>query len=92
MQAVASTHIAFELVLSRANRRAVGWPSFVGDSVGFEASILGPQIDPAAIHRGVASVSVQANGQVMGGGLSGDDGIDPVRCCATCSTMPVITA
>lgn len=80
MQAVASTHIAFELVLSRfINRRAVGWPSFVGDSVGFEASILGPQIDPATIQRGVASVSVQANGQAMGGGLSGDDGIDPVQ-------------
>ncbi|WP_083228947.1 2-keto-4-pentenoate hydratase [Bordetella sp. H567] len=80
MQAVASTHIAFELVLSRfVNRRAVGWPSFVGDSVGFEASILGPEIDAAAIHRGVASVSVQANGQSMGGGLSGDDGIEPVQ-------------
>ncbi|CAM4017930.1 2-keto-4-pentenoate hydratase [Bordetella bronchialis] len=80
MQAVASTHIAFELVLSRfINRRAVGWPSFVGDSVGFEASILGPQIDAAAIQRGVASVAVEANGQAMGGGLSGDDGIEPVQ-------------
>jgi 2-keto-4-pentenoate hydratase len=80
MRAVASTHIAFELVLSRfVNRRAVGWPSFVGDNVGFEASILGPQIDPAAIARGIASVSVQANGKPMAGGLSGEDGIDPVQ-------------
>jgi 2-keto-4-pentenoate hydratase len=80
MQAVASTHIAFELVLSRfINRRAVGWPSFVGDSVGFEASILGPQIDPAAINRGLASVAVQANGKEMSGPLTGDDAIDPVQ-------------
>lgn len=80
MRAVASTHIAFELVLSRfINRRAVGWPSFVGDNVGFEASILGPQIDPAAIARGVATVSVQANGQKMARGLSGEEGIDPVQ-------------
>lgn len=80
MRAVASTHIAFELVLSRfVDRRAVGWPSFVGDSVGFEAHVLGPQIDPARIGQGVASVAVQADGKQMGGGLSGEDGIDPVQ-------------
>jgi 2-keto-4-pentenoate hydratase len=80
MRAVASTHIAFELVLSRfINRRAVGWPSFAGDSVGFEASILGPQIDPAAINRGLGSVAVQANGKEMSGPLTGDDAIDPVQ-------------
>jgi 2-keto-4-pentenoate hydratase len=80
MLAVASTHMAFELVLSRfINRRAVGWPSFVGDSVGFEASILGPQIDPAAINRGLASVVVESNGQKMGGALADDDAIDPVQ-------------
>jgi 2-keto-4-pentenoate hydratase len=80
MRAVASTHIAFELVLSRfINRRAVGWPSFVGDNVGFEASVLGPQIDAAAIKRGVGSVSVQANGEPKARGLAGEDGIDPVQ-------------
>jgi 2-keto-4-pentenoate hydratase len=80
MRAVASTHIAFELVLSRfINRRAVGWPSFVGDNVGFEASILGPQVDPASIGRGVASVSVLADGEPKARGLTGEDGIDPVQ-------------
>ncbi|OZI20184.1 hypothetical protein CAL26_21835 [Bordetella genomosp. 9] len=80
MQAVSSTHIAFELVLSRfINRRAVGWPSFVGDSVGFEASILGPRIDAAAIQRGVATATVQADGQTRGTALSGDDAIDPTQ-------------
>lgn len=79
MRAVASTHIAFELVLSRfINRRTVDGPSFVGDNLGFEASILGPQIDPATITRGVASVSVQAHGKPMAGGLNGEDGVDPV--------------
>lgn len=80
MRAVASTHIAFELVLSRfIDRRAVGWPSFVGDNVGFEASILGPQIDAADIARGVATVAVYADGKHMGGGLSGDQGVDPMQ-------------
>jgi 2-keto-4-pentenoate hydratase len=81
MRAVASTHIAFELVLSRfTDRRAVGWPSFVGDNVGFEALVLGPQIDAATIGRGAASVSVLADGKPMAGGLTGEDAIDPAQC------------
>lgn len=38
--------LVFEELLSRfADRRAVGWPSFVGDSVGFEALIIGNSIE-----------------------------------------------
>lgn len=80
MRAVASTHVAFELVQSRfVNRRAVGWPSFAGDNVGFGASILGEQIDPASISRVVSTVTVQANGQPQARGLTDDDAIDPVQ-------------
>lgn len=80
MRAVASTHVAFELVQSRfVNRRAVGWPSFAGDSVGFAASILGDEIDCATIDRVIKACSVQSNGTVVAGGLSGDDAVDPVQ-------------
>ncbi|OZI37712.1 hypothetical protein CAL29_04815 [Bordetella genomosp. 10] len=80
MGAVASTHVAFELVQSRfVDRRAVGWPSFVGDNVGFGAHILGERIDPAHIDRVVKTVEEQADGRAVGRGLSGDDAIDPVQ-------------
>jgi 2-keto-4-pentenoate hydratase len=80
IRAVASTHAAFELVQSRfVDRRAVGWPSFAGDSVGFAASILGDEIDCAAIDRIIKGATVQANGKTMAGPLAGDDLIDPVQ-------------
>ncbi len=80
MRAVASTHVAFELVQSRfVDRRAVGWPSFVGDNVGFGAHILGERIDPAHIGRVVKTVEEQVDGQTVGRGLTGDDSIDPVQ-------------
>lgn len=80
MRAVASTHVAFELVQSRfVDRRSVGWPSFVGDNVGFGAHILGERIDPAHISRVVKTVEEQVDGLTVGRGLSGEDAIDPVQ-------------
>jgi 2-keto-4-pentenoate hydratase len=80
MDAVSTTHPAFELVLSRfVDRRAVGWPSFVGDSVGFEASVIGDAIDAADIDEVIRTVTVTANGKEMARGLSGDDLTDPVK-------------
>jgi 2-keto-4-pentenoate hydratase len=80
MDAVSSTHPAFELVLSRfVDRRAAGWPSFVADSVGFEASILGDPIDAGQIDEVIRTVAVTANGKEMARGLSGDDLTDPIK-------------
>jgi len=73
-QAVASTHIAFELVQSRyTDRRAVGLPSFAGDGVGFEAFVLGPQIPLAQIDAVIASVRVEVDGVLHAQGQRGDD-------------------
>ena len=75
---IASAHVTFEFVLSRfVNRRAVGWPSFAGDSVGFEALVVGPEIDPASIEAIVASVVASVDGQEVARGLVGDDLTDP---------------
>jgi 2-keto-4-pentenoate hydratase len=80
MDAVSTTHPAFELVLSRfVDRRAVRWPSFVGDSVGFEASVIGDPIDFTQIGEVIRTVVVTANGKEMARGLSGDDLTDPLK-------------
>lgn len=80
LDAVAATHPAFELVLSRfVDRRAAGWPSFVGDSVGFEASVIGDPIDPGQIAEVVRTVTVAANGKEMARGLTGEDLTDAVK-------------
>jgi 2-keto-4-pentenoate hydratase len=79
LSAVAEVRPTFELVLSRfANRRAVGWPSFVGDSVGFGALIIGEPIDRARIADVAGSVAIVANGTEAARGLSGDELTDPV--------------
>lgn len=83
LDAVASTHAAFELVLSRfVDRRAVGWPSFAGDNVGFEASILGAEIAPASIGQAITSVTVDAGGKTMARAMAGDDLSEPVAALA----------
>lgn len=76
--AFSTAHAAFELVLSRyVDRRAVGWPSFVADNSGFEASVVGDRIDPDRIGDIVSSVSVSADGEVRAGGLTGEELTDP---------------
>jgi 2-keto-4-pentenoate hydratase len=74
MEAVAGVHTAFELVLSRfVDRRAVGWPSFAGDSVGFDAFVLGQAITLADIDRVIETVRVEVDGVEHARGLAGDD-------------------
>ncbi len=77
MSAVERKHVTFELVLSRfVNRRAVGWPSFVGDSVGFEALVIGDDITDM---EGVArTVAIEVDGKEVARGLTGDELTDPV--------------
>jgi len=77
MSAVERMHVTFELVLSRfVNRRAVGWPSFVGDSVGFEALVIGDTITDM---EGVArSVVIDVDGKEVARALEGDELTDPV--------------
>jgi 2-keto-4-pentenoate hydratase len=78
LEVVAEVRPTFELVLSRfVDRRAVGWPSFAGDSVGFEALVIGTAIDPAGMSRVWETVSISVDGKEMARGLSGDDCTDP---------------
>jgi 2-keto-4-pentenoate hydratase len=72
LAAVERMHTTFELVLSRfVNRRAVGWPSFIGDSVGFEALVVGSDITDI---KGVGeSVVIEVDGKETARGLAGDE-------------------
>lgn len=77
LSAVERMHTTFELVLSRfVDRRAVGWPSFVGDNVGFEALVVGDTIDD--IEAVAGSVVVEVDGKEMARGLTGDDAVYPL--------------
>jgi 2-keto-4-pentenoate hydratase len=77
LAAVERMHTTYELVLSRfVNRRAVGWPSFVGDSVGFEALVVGDDIDDI---EGVGtSVEISVDGREVARGLEGEELTDPI--------------
>lgn len=79
LEVVASTCTTFELLRSRFDDRlAVGWPSFAGDSVGFEALVVGAEVDPARIDAIVRSVVVEHDGVEAARGLSGDALTDPI--------------
>ncbi|ARP94493.1 2-keto-4-pentenoate hydratase [Bordetella genomosp. 13] len=79
LDAVAATHVAFELVQSRfLDRRTVGIPSFVGDTVGFGAFVLGAEIAPARIDEVIASARVDVDGVEHAQGQSGDDLPHPI--------------
>ena len=78
LEVVDEVRVTYELVLSRfVDRRAVGWPSFTGDSVGFEALVIGEQIDPTKMRDVIDSAVIKVDGREMGRGLSGDDCTDP---------------
>jgi 2-keto-4-pentenoate hydratase len=79
MSVVASTCTTFELVRSRfVDRLAVGWPSFAGDSVGFEALVVGADVDAGQIDAIARSVVVERDGVEIARGLSGDALTDPI--------------
>jgi 2-keto-4-pentenoate hydratase len=76
--AVGATRVTFELVLSRfQNRRAVGWPSFVADGVGFGALVVGPEIETDRIDQVARGLSVMADGVVRARVATGDDVTSP---------------
>ena len=77
LKAVAEMRVTFELVMSRfVNRRAAGWPSFVADSVGFGALVVG---DPITDIEAVASaVVIDVDGEEVARGLTGDEATYPV--------------
>jgi len=79
---IRTTCVTFEVVHSRfVDRKAVGWPSFVADNVGFEALIVGELlcegIDRAALHTLAETAVVLLDGQPKATGLFGDVATDP---------------
>jgi len=79
LDVVAAMRTSFELVRSRfTDRRRVGWPSFAGDSVGFEALVVGEPIAPTQIDAITHGVVVACNGVEAARGLSGDELTDPI--------------
>jgi 2-keto-4-pentenoate hydratase len=81
MDAVAAVHAAVELVRSRfVDRRAVGWPSFAADNVGFEALVLGRDaLDAQALAAIRDSLVVSVDGAERARAVAGDDQVDPVE-------------
>ena len=74
---IAQTRVTFELVLSRfVDRRAVGWPSFAADNVGFQALVIGPVIDPKDLPEVAASLAVSVNGSERARAATGEDATD----------------
>jgi 2-keto-4-pentenoate hydratase len=77
-EVIGAVHTTFELVLSRfVDRRSVGFPSFVGDNVGFEALIVGDTIDIAQVSSVAPNVVVSVNGEERARGMSGENLTDP---------------
>lgn len=76
--------VTFELVRSRfVDRRAVGWPSFVADNVGFEALVISEPfsigLDVDLLRQVDASAAVWLDGEVKARAQTGDDVTDPLR-------------
>lgn len=76
--------VTFELVRSRfTDRRAVGWPSFVADNVGFEALVISEPfsdgLDSGLLQQVDASAVVLLDGQAKVRAQTGDDVTDPLR-------------
>ena len=75
--------VTFEVVRSRfADRRAVGWPSFAADNVGFEALVVGAAVcagvNPNALRSLNDSAVVYVDGQPRASALSGESATDPL--------------
>jgi len=73
----------FEIVRSRfADRRAVGWHSFVADNAAFEALVIGKPISSEVTTELLSSLrkdcSVYVDDNCVSSSLEGADGVDPV--------------
>lgn len=76
--------VTFEIVRSRfTDRRAVGWPSFSADNVGFEALVvgdaLGGGLDLAMLRDVNDTATVLLNEAPKSKALTGDNATDPLR-------------
>src|SRR5690606_27780363 len=60
------------------DRKVVGLPSFVADSVGFHALVIGQRVETANIAAIARSLVVLLDGKQIVGAATGDDAIDPV--------------
>ena len=79
LDCVADTHIACELVLSRfIDRTKVGLPSFIADSVGFHALVVGQKLDVKTIETVARTAVVLVDGKETAGSQTGGDTIDAV--------------
>lgn len=80
LDAVSEAHLVSEIVLSRfVDRTVVGLPSFVGDSVGFHALVIGPKVAASDIGTIARSLKVTMDGKDATALLTGDDAIDPLE-------------
>jgi 2-keto-4-pentenoate hydratase len=78
--AFATAHIVSELVQSRfVDRKVVGLPSFVADSVGFAALVVGHPIDIDRLPEIVEGVVVSLDGKEASRAAKGDDAINPLE-------------
>lgn len=80
---IRATCVTFEVVRSRfVDRKAVGWPSFVADNVGFEALIVGDALCDGAnsqkLRELAESAVVYLNDEPRARGLMGEAAIDPL--------------
>ena len=79
LEAVADTHIACELVLSRFfDRTKVGLPSFIADSVGFHALVVGQKLDVKTIEEIARTAVVMVDGRETARAQTGGDTSDAV--------------
>jgi 2-keto-4-pentenoate hydratase len=76
--AIAETRVTFELVMARfIDRHSVGWPSFAADDSGFEALVVGEQIEARQISELLSSLVVSIDGRDRAKAATGDDATDP---------------
>lgn len=83
-QDIRSTCVTFEVVRSRfTDRKAVGWPSFVADNVGFEALVIGESVcaglDENALRELAETVVVYLDGEPRAKGLFDDTATNPLN-------------
>lgn len=79
LAAIGAVRTTFEFVRSRfVDRVVVGWPSFAGDNVGFEALVIGEEVAFDRIEAITRGVVVTLDGTETAQGLDGDALTDPL--------------
>ncbi|GGK01557.1 2-keto-4-pentenoate hydratase [Pseudomonas matsuisoli] len=81
---IRATCLTFEVVRSRfVDRKTVGWPSFTGDNVGFEALVVGANacagLDREVLRTLAETAVVHLDGAPKAKGLFGETATDPLN-------------